>query len=171
MVPPYLSRDGYQKSEVLPMRFECYFHERLEEERTDKQDSAFLQTYPNDDLKYDKQQNDRNSSHLLQVPEGETHKGSGGATKFTTTGNEIDIICIDKARKPQFSSYNFLSGNDDTVLRYCIASDASASAISRGQQTNIMRINRIIYIPFETEEEAKNFQLDLSNLKEYNISL
>ena len=34
-----------------------------------------------------------------------------------------------------------------------------------------MRINRIIYIPFETEEEAKNFQLDLSNLKEYNISL
>ena len=36
--------------------------------------------------------------------------------------------------------------------------------------SNILRINRIIYIPFETEQEAKNFKLelsDLSNLKEY----
>ncbi|MCR5181183.1 MAG: hypothetical protein K6C30_08240 [Bacteroidaceae bacterium] len=170
MVPPYLSYDGYQKSEVLPMRFECYFHERLEEERTDKQDSAFMQSYPNDDLKYDEQKNDRKPEHLLKVPAGETHS-AGSATKFMTTGNEIDIICIDKARKPTFSSYNFLSANTETVLRYSVASDVSNSALSRGQQTNIMRINRIIYIPFETEEEANNFQLDLSNLKEFNISL
>ena len=172
MVPPFLCRDGYLSSEVLPMRFEAYFHERLEQERDDKQDSTFLQTYPNDDLKYDKQQNDRSTAHLLQVPEGETHTGSGGATKFSTTGDQIDIICIDKARKPTFSSYNFLSNStDNTVLRYSIASDVSNSMLARGTQTNIMRINRIIYIPFETEEEAKNFQLDLSNLKEYNISL
>ena len=37
-------------------------------------------------------------------------------------------------------------------------------------KSNVMRINRLIYISFETEEEAKNFKLevsDLSNLKEY----
>lgn len=176
MVPPYLSSDGYRASDAVPFPFECYFHERLEKDNDILLDSAFMQSYPNEDLHYDSQKNDNDpynattgKGHKLDVPAGETHKN--GKTEFITSGNNIDVICIHKAMHPRFSSYNFLNMNNDPVIRYTIASKTTRKGLRDGTQTNIMRINRIIYIPFETKEEAESFELDLSNLKEYNISL
>ena len=180
MVPSFLSRDGYNPTEVKPVPFKVYFHERLERARESYtgndhsvSDSAFLQKNPNEDLLYETQNKDeqrydavKGTGHLLTVPAGETHKFS--ETEFLASGRDIEVICLQKAMHPRFSSYNFLSSNNDPVIRYSIASSASSVGMRLRGQTNVLRINRLIYIPFETEEEAQNFQLDLSNLKEYN---
>ena len=58
----------------------------------------------------------------------------------------------------------------EPTQRYRFYSTASRSEMNNKVKSNVMRINRLIYISFETEEEAKNFKLevsDLSNLKEY----
>ena len=182
MVPSYFSRDGYDPEEVKSVPFKCYFHERLETARTSYRnagdnkfgtDSAFLQSYPNEDLLYETQNMDetnydpvKGTGHKLKVPEGETHKN--GDYEFITSGKDVEVICIHKAMHPKFSSYNALSRSNDPVIRYSIASSTTTFGLRNRGQSNILRINRLIYIPFETEEEAKNFQLDLSNLKEYN---
>lgn len=183
-VPSFFSRDGYDPAEVKPVPFQVYFHERLEKARetyrmTEDQkrrfstDSAFLQQYPNDDLLYETQNMDatrydaaKGTGHLLTVPADEAHKFSD--TEFITSGRDVEVICVQKAMRPNFSSYNFLSSNNDPVIRYSIASSATTVGMKLRGQTNVLRINRIIYIPFETAEEANSFELDLSNLKEYN---
>ena len=180
-VPSFFSRDGYDPTEVKPVPFQVYFHERLEYARESyrgsgsrfQTDSAFLQQYPNEDLLYETQNMDatrydaaKGTGHLLTVPSGETHKYSD--TEFLSSGREVEVICLQKAMHPHFSSYNFLSYNNEPVIRYSIASSASSVGMRLRGQTNVLRINRLIYIPFETAEEANSFELDLSNLKEYN---
>ena len=59
------------------------------------------------------------------------------------------------------------TGRSEPTVRLCVECKIENSKYNRGEQTNIMRINRVIYIPFATEEEANAFELDLSNLKEY----
>ena len=63
-----------------------------------------------------------------------------------------------------------VNSGDAAAMRYRLTTNVRTTALNRGEQTNVLRINRIIYIPFATEEEANAFELDLSNLKEYNIS-
>lgn len=179
MVPSFLALDGYNPTEVKPVPFRVYFHERLETARESygndqsMTDSAFLQRYPNEDLLYETQNKDaqrydaaKGTGHMLSVPADETHKYSD--TEFLASGRDIEVICLQKAMHPQFSSYNFLSYNNDPVIRYSIESSASSVGMRLRGQTNVLRINRLIYIPFETEQDALNYQLDLSNLKEYN---
>lgn len=173
MVPAFLNSDGYNSSDVLPLRFSAYFHERLDSIRTEALDSAFLQQYPNEDLKYEASKKD--NTHILSVPDSETQYRDN-ATNFLASGNDVDVICIDKARKCSMSSYNQL-GRAENIMRYCLVTTGRKSAIG-STQTDVMRINRIIYIPFETAKEAEDFDIRnylnddaTSNLKEYNINL
>ena len=118
-------------------------------------------TDPNEDLEFARPNLD--NRHILSLPEGETH---GSGTNFETTGNQVDVICIDKAFHTSVSGMNAI-GTVDPALRYRLTTAVRASEINNNLMTNIMRINRIIYIAFETEEEAKAYQLDLSNINEY----
>ena len=157
MVPLFVALDGYTEDRIRPTRFHVYYNERLMTPRTNTS-----QTNPNEDPEFESPDRDR----ALTVPEGETH---GSGTNFETTGDQIDLICIDKARKATVSGYNAF-GSVSATQRYRLTTDIRASQINNNTHTNIMNINRVIYIPFETEEEAKNFDLqlsDLSNLKEY----
>lgn len=159
-VPAYASADGYLESEVRPTRFQVSYNERLMDNRTRIADDN-----PDDDESF----NNIVQERALTVPEGETHKN--GNSYFQTSGDQVDVICIDKARKPAVSASNVFSSNSLPAMRYRITSAVRPPDLNSGAQTNVMRINRIIYIPFATEEEAKAFELDLSNLKEYNIYL
>ncbi len=157
MVPLFVALDGYTEDRIRPTRFHVYYNERLMTPRTNTS-----QTNPNEDAEFDSPDRDR----ALTVPEGETH---GSGTNFETTGDQIDLICIDKARKTTVSGYNAF-GSVSATQRYRLTTDIRASQLNNNTHTNVMYINRVIYIPFETEEEAKNFDLqlsDLSNLKEY----
>ena len=157
MVPAFAAQDGYIEDRVRPTRFHVYYNERLMTPRTNTS-----QTNPNEDPEFESPDRDR----ALTVPEGETH---GSGTNFDYNGDQVDIICIDKARKATVSGFNAF-GSVSATQRYRLTTDIRASQINNNTHTNIMRINRVIYIPFETEEEAKNFDLqlsDLSNLKEY----
>ncbi len=157
MVPAFAAQDGYIEDRVRPTRFHVYYNERLMTPRTNTS-----QTNPNEDPEFESPDRDR----ALTVPEGETH---GSGTNFDYNGDQVDIICIDKARKATVSGFNAF-GSVSATQRYRLTTDIRASQINNNTHTNIMRINRLIYIPFETEEEAKNFDLqlsDLSNLKEY----
>ena len=157
-VPAYACEDGYTDDEVLPTRFQVYYNERLQTPRTS------LTTDPNDDADYAAPNQDR----ALTVPEGETH--SSGNQYFLTSGNQVDVICIDKARLATFSAYNIF-GTSSPVMRYRITTNVRQTDLNKGVQTNVMRINRLIYVGFKTAEEAKAYQLDLSNIKEYNVAL
>lgn len=157
MVPLFAAQDGYTEARIRPTRFHVYYNERLMTPRT-----YTSQTNPNEDPEFDSPDRDR----ALTVPEGETH---GSGTNFETTGNQVDLICIDKARKANVSGFNAF-GTVSATQRYRLTTDIRASQLNNNTHTNIMYINRVIYIPFETEEAAKNFDLqlsDLSNLKEY----
>lgn len=155
MVPAFANADGYVESDVRPTRFNVYRHEREMTMRTDGT------TDPNENLEFARPNQD--SRHMINVPEGETH---GSGTDFLTTGDQVDVICIDKAFHTTVSGMNSL-GTVDPALRYRLTTAVKASEINNNRLTNIMRINRIIYVAFETEEEAKAYQLDLSNIKEY----
>ena len=155
MVPAFANADGYTEAQVRPTRFNVYRHEREMDIRTDGT------TDPNEDLEFARPNLD--NRHILPVPEGETH---GEGTNFDTTGDQVDVICIDKAFHTSVSGMNAV-GTVDPAIRYRLTTSVRASDINNNRMTNIMRINRIIYIAFETEEEAKAYQLDLSNIKEY----
>ena len=157
MVPAFAALDGYLDDRVRPTRFHVYYNERLMTPRTNTS-----QTNPNEDPEFESPDRDK----ALTLPEGETH---GSGTNFDYNGDQVDIICIDKARKATVSGFNAF-GTVSATQRYRLTTDIRAMQINNNTHTNIMRINRVIYIPFETEEEAKNFDLqlsDLSNLKEY----
>lgn len=157
MVPLYCAQEGYTEDRIRPTRFHVYYNERLMTPRTNTS-----QTNPNEDPEFESPDRDR----ALALPEGETH---GSGTNFETTGDQIDLICIDKARLATVSGYNAF-GSVSPTQRYRLTTDIRQSQLNNNTHTNIMYINRVIYIPFETEEEAKNFDLklsDLSNLKEY----
>lgn len=152
MVPEY-ARANYDAEKILPVPFKVYFSERSEKpgSSTDKVDP-------------DAGNFGREST--LSVPEGETH---GSGSTFEAKGDAVELICIDKARKFNFASSNSFITMEPTQ-RYRFYSTASRSEMNNKVKSNVMRINRLIYISFETEEEAKNFKLevsDLSNLKEY----
>ncbi|MCR4995446.1 MAG: hypothetical protein K6A32_08785 [Bacteroidales bacterium] len=157
MVPLYMALDGFTEDRIRPTRFHVYYNERLMTPRT-----STSQTEPNEDPEFENPSKDR----ALTIPEGETH---GSGTNFETTGDQVDLICIDKARLATVSGYNAF-GSVSATQRYRLTTDIRASQLNNNTHTNVMYINRLIYIPFETEEEAKNFDLqlsDLSNLKEY----
>ena len=153
MVPAFCAADGYTETQVRPTRFHVYRNERLMDVRTNGT------TDPNEDLEFERPNLDR----ALNVPDGELH---GSGTNFETTGDQVDVICIDKAFHTSVSGYNAF-GTVDPALRYRITTDVRQSEINNNTRTNVMRINRIIYVAFETEEEAKAYELDLSNIKEY----
>lgn len=157
MVPAYARAEGYEEKELVPTRFQVYYNERLSTPRTS------LTADPNDDADYD----DPGTDRALSVPSGETH--SSGNQYFLTSGDKVDVICIDKARRPTYSAYNMF-GSSSTVMRYRLSTNVRQTDLNKGTQTNVMRINRLIYIGFKTAEEAKAFELDMSNLKDYNIS-
>ncbi len=155
MVPAFANIDGYSEDQVRPTRFNVYRHEREMDQRTDGTSD------PNEDIEFARPNLD--NRHILSVPEGETH---GSGTNFETTGDQVDVICIDKAFHTSVSGMNAL-GAVDPAIRYRLTTSVRASEINNNLYTNVMRINRIIYVAFETEEEAKAYQLDLSNIKEY----
>lgn len=153
MVPEY-ARDNYDKEKILPVPFKVYFSERNEKPGSGS----------STDVDPDSGEFGRESS--LSLPEGETH---GSGSTFESKGDAVELICIDKAHKFNFASYNVFTSMGPTQ-RYRFYSTASRSEMNNKTKSNILRINRIIYIPFETEQEAKDFKLelsDLSNLKEY----
>lgn len=152
MVPEY-ARANYDKEKILPVPFRVYFSERNEKTASSS-----------DKVDPDAGEFGRESS--LPVPAGETH---GSGTTFEAKGDQVELICIDKAHKFNFASYNAFTYMDPTQ-RYRFYSTASRSEMNNNTKSNVLRINRIIYIPFETEQEARDFKLelsDLSNLKEY----
>lgn len=157
MVPAFANALGYEEEDVLPVRFQVFYNECLQKPRTS------LTSDPNEDADYDAPSEDR----ALKVPSGEPH--SSGTSYFLTSGDQVDVICIDKARKTTFSGYNFF-GQNMATMRYRITSNVRQTDISKGVMTNILRINRLIYVSFATAEEAKAYELDLSTLKEYNVS-
>lgn len=159
MVPAFASADGYQPGDTIPTSFQVFYNERLQQPRTSTD-----KTDPDDEAAFGK---NGAGEVRLSLPEGETH---GSRNSFETTGTDIDVICIDKARKPAISGYNFFSNGNNASMRYRLTTNVRTTSLNRGEQTNVLRINRLIYIPFATEKEAKAFELDLSNLKEYNIS-
>lgn len=155
MVPAFADIDGYTEDQVRPTRFNVYRHEREMDVRTDGTSD------PNEDTEFARPNLD--NRHILSLPEGETH---GSGTNFETTGDQVDVICIDKAFHTSVSGMNAI-GTVDPAIRYRLTTSVRASEINNNLLTNVMRINRIIYVAFETEEEAKAYQLDLSNIKEY----
>ncbi|MBR5963508.1 MAG: hypothetical protein IK000_05090 [Bacteroidaceae bacterium] len=158
MVPAFANTSGYKSTDVLPTRFQVYYNERLQMPRTSVTDD------PNDDVAYNAPDNER----VLTVPFGETHKS--GNQYFLTSGDKVDVICIDKARQPKVTAFNAF-GTSTPAMRYRVTSNVRQSDLNKGIQTNVLRINRLIYIGFKTAEEAKAYQLDLSNLNEYNGTL
>mgnify|MGYP002624873121 FL=1 len=155
MVPEF-ARENYDATLVLPVPFRVSFSERTENagkgivSREDPESGEFSREVT-----------------LTTSNTDDAHKTN--ASTFLATGTGVDLICIDKARKFNFASYNAFASLDGTQ-RYRFQSQANATQLKNKLYSNILRINRIIYIPFETEEEAKAFDLqlsDLSNLKEY----
>lgn len=155
MVPATANNDGYSEDQVRPTRFNVYRHEREMNVRSDGTSD------PNEDVEFARPNQD--NQHMVAVPEGETH---GSGTNFLTTGDQVDVICIDKAFHTSVSGMNAV-GTVDPAIRYRLTTAVKVTEINSNKLTNIMRINRIIYVAFETEEEAKAFELDLSNFKEY----
>jgi len=160
MVPEY-AREDYDVDEILPCPFKVFFSERQERPGT-----GIVS-------KEDPESGEFAREVTVSVPEGEEH--STNATTFLASGTDVDLICIQKAVPSdsygpfKFASYNSFASIDATQ-RYRIQTTASATQLKNKVYTNALRINRIIYIPFATKEEAMAFDLklsDLSNLKEY----
>ena len=167
MVPAAADADAGSNPVQLPVRFQVYYNERLATPRTSSAKDSQGREDANDDLGFKAP----NQDAVLAVQD-EAYKDDN--RHYITSGTNVDVICIDRARKPALSYYNYFSSTitptKEAVMRYRLTTDVTARNLDKNQ-TNVMRINRIIYIPFETEEEANAFELDLSNLKEYNIAL
>lgn len=142
----------------LPTRFQVYHQARRATPRTSSSSQS-----PNDDLEFDYPNDASDGSSPLSVPAGESH---GSGRYFETTGDQVDVICIAKGLQSKLACFNAF-GDVDPIHRFRLTTDVRPSALSNGTMTNIMRINRLIYIPFETKEEAEAYQLDMSNLKEF----
>ena len=159
MMPAYasglVSRDDPSN---VPTRFQVFHQARRATPKT-----SSSSTSPNDDLEFDYPNDASDGSTALSVPAGETH---GSGRYFETTGTDADVICIVKGLQSKLSCFNAF-GDVDPIHRFRLTTDVRPSALSNGTMTNIMRINRLIYIPFETKEEAEAYQLDMSNLKEF----
>ena len=149
MVPAYADREGYDPKSVLPLRFQASYVERLETPRS----TTSTDLMPN----------------TTKFPVREVRLRDGNSTYFNYDGQTVQAICLGKALTPfQYSSLMWPgTGRSEPTVRLCVECKIENSKYNRGEQTNIMRINRVIYIPFATEEEANAFELDLSNLKEY----
>ena len=159
MVPAYasgtVSRDDASN---VPTRFKVYHQQRRATPRT-----SSTSTSPNEDLEFDYPNDESDGSTPLTAPADEPH---GSGRYFETSGNDVDVICIARGLQSRLSCYNAI-GTVDPIHRFRITTDVRPSAITNGSMTTKLRINRIIYIPFETKEEAEAYQLDLSNLKEF----
>ncbi|MBO4906616.1 MAG: hypothetical protein J5486_06235 [Bacteroidaceae bacterium] len=153
-VPAYANAAGYSESQVRPTRFKVSYNQRRMTARRESEQTSD----PNDDIEFDK--NDTKISPDAK----ETHVN--GSTYFQTSGDQVDVICIDRARLATVSGYNAF-GSVSATQRYFIETDIRATDLTKNNQTNVLRINRIIYVPFATKEEAEAFDIDLSNLKEY----
>lgn len=159
-VPAYANADGYDESEVRPTRFQVYYSERLMDNRTS------TTTNPNDDASFDPPTKDR----ALNVPDGQDQY-KAGSSYFVTSGDQVDYICIDRARLTTLSSYNVFGNNNLPTMRYRVTSAVRPPDINSGAQTNIMRIHSIIYIPFPTKEEAEAFDINSTPITYYNVNL
>lgn len=155
MVPEFADRDGYTPGAQIPsLRFRAGFKERNNGE-------AGTSTNPSDDV-YFLNTTDSKEEELKSVD---------GSKNFNYDGTDVKVIPIDIARKFTYASYDETGSlSYSYAQRYRISSYAQQSNINKGTQTNVMRINRVIYIPFETKKEAEDFKLadDLSNIKEYS---
>ena len=149
-IAAYTYADYANPNDTLPTRFQVYYMERLEKPRTKKNNP----TDPNESENYP-----ASWGSALAVPDVAA-EFKDDSKYFKTIANKVCFIPIDIARHTKFSSYG-LDGNEFT-MRYRIITSVRPSAKNL---TNKLRINRLIYIPFETEEEAKNF--DLSDLNDY----
>ncbi|MBQ7495774.1 MAG: hypothetical protein IJT75_08525 [Bacteroidaceae bacterium] len=158
-MPAYANADGYVESEVRPTRFQVYYSERLMDNRTS------TTTNPNDDASFDPPTKDR----ALNVPDGQDAY-KAGASYFQTSGDAVDVICIDRARMPAVSAYNFFGSSNLPAMRYRVTSAVRSPDINSGAQTNVMRIQGLYYIPFATKEEAEAFDDPLSVIY-YNVYL
>ena len=156
-VPAFANANGFNPSQVLPTRFKVSYNQRREVARAAKDLST---TDPNDDAEFDK-----NDSKVSPHP-SETHVS--GSSYFLTSGDQIDLICIDRARLVTMSGFNVF-GSVSATQRYLIETDVRATDLTKGVQTNVLRLNRIIYIPFATKEEAEAFQLDITDLSKDNL--
>ena len=162
MVPESV-RENFDPEELLPCPFKVFFSERAFKPTTGKT------------AKEDPESGDFSTEVSISIPAGETHSKAGSSTEFMASGTDIDLICIQKAVPSakngpfKYASYNSFASVSPTQ-RYRIQTTASAVQLKSKTYTNALRINRIIYIPFATKEEAEAFELDLSdlsNLKEY----
>ena len=153
-VPAFANAAGYNASEVLPTRFKVTYNQRRYTARKESE----LTSDPNDDLEFDL------VDTKITPDAKETHVQ--GTSYFQTSGDQVDVICIDRARKATMSGFNVF-GSISSTQRYFIETDIRATDLTNNQRTNVLRINRIIYVPFATKEEADAFDIDLSNLKEY----
>ena len=149
MVPAYADREGYDPKSVLPLRFQASYVERLETPRS----TTSTDLMPN----------------TTKFPVKENRLKDGSSSYFNYDGQTVQAICLGKALTPfKYTSLMWPgTGRSESTVRLCVECKIENSKYNRGEQTNIMRINRVIYIPFATEEEANAFELDLSNLKEY----
>ncbi len=160
MVPEFADRDGYTPGAQIPeLRFRVGFTERKNGEPTTSTNPSDNAYFPN------------STEEELRVSTKAQAAGYGSAKNFNYDGKDVRVIPIDIARKFTYASFDGTGSNTYSYAqRYRISSYAQQNNINKGTQTNVMRINRLIYIPFETEDEAKDFELadDLSNLKEYS---
>lgn len=159
-VPAYANADGYDESEVRPTRFQVFYSERLMDNRTSTTNN------PNDDASFDPPTKDR----ALNVPDGQDQY-KAGSSYFQTSGDQVDYICIDRARLATVSSYNFFGSSNLKAMRYRVTSAVRSPDINSGVQTNVMRIHSLIYIPFNTKEEAEAFDIFSTNITLYNVNL
>lgn len=147
MVPAYANREGYSDNEVLPLRFQAYYGDRL---LVPQQTSDAMP----------------NASNFPTANKEERFK-NGSSNYFNYEGKQVEAICLGKGITFKYSSYNKSTENIEPTVRLRIACSIQNSLFNRGQQTNIMRINRVVYIPFATKEEAEAFDFESSNIKEY----
>lgn len=155
-VPAFANANGYNPEHVRPTRFKVSYNQRRETARATKD---LVSDNPNDDLEFDK--NDTKVSPVAP----ETHVNG---SYFQTSGDQIDLICIDRARRVTMSGFNVF-GSVSATQRYLIETDVRATDLTNNIRTNVLRLNRIIYIPFATKEEAEAFQLDITDLSKDNL--
>ena len=142
MVPEYADKtfNNFEK-EMLPLRFQAYYLERLVTSRMDAGKT--------DDPDF---------------PERGITLKNGSSSYFNYDGKDVAIFCLDKARKFNYSSFADDATEAPVTELYRIDSSVQKTQFKKGLQTNILRINRLIYIPFETEEEANAYQYDMNEM-------
>ncbi|MCR4994808.1 MAG: hypothetical protein K6A32_05440 [Bacteroidales bacterium] len=152
MCPAIAANPKATDAERLPVKFQVYYMHRLDEPRKKKNNEKD----PNEDVNYP-----ASWGSALKVSDQADALGYKDASNaFKTIADQVCIIPIDIARQTTFSSYN----QDTYAMRYRFETKVKSSELDR-TWNNHFRINRLIYIPFDTEEEAKNF--NLSDLNDY----